>query len=396
MATHLMEAWRDQRKDLAAAARYFSFPWALEVTRGIKVRDFSVDEDWRESLDDLPLLFATPIFSGIRVLSLMGDDVSTLHLLMALRSLPNLISLECDQLNDEPVDWGENLQLDETKENEAWRVGLGNLRALSIVKRPSIESEPDGIMLDKLAAGLGAKLESLRLHHPLEREQAKGQFGQLLRNLSDKCPNLVDFTFDSLDSLDTKVTDSLTRFISTQQQLVHLSLTINVSDDLIGTIAASCLNLKYLEIWVGKYAKTRCFQYLGTGPYLRGLKIFQKTENAIAGEDITGFLQHRGKNLEHFRFPNDNDQHCALAPLIPFLPNIRDFGAGQLGYRYKNEDVIAFLNGSKTLRSLQIGERGKIPKEVSDVAIARKVELPDYGFHMPDYVASKKESWMAL
>ncbi|KAJ3299121.1 hypothetical protein HK104_009994 [Borealophlyctis nickersoniae] len=382
----------NQRKDLAAAARYLSFPWALEVTTGVEVRDLWIEDIRRESLDNLALLLATPMFSGIRVMKL-GWDVSTLHLLVALRSLPNLISLHCWQLIDWPVAWGESLQLDETKENEAWRVGLGNLRVLSL---EILDSEPDGFMLDKLAAGLGSKLESLRLHHPLETEQAKGQFGQLLRNLSDKCPNLVDFEFGA----NTKVTDSLTRFIRTQQQLVHLSLTSDrdVSDDLIRTIAASCLNLKCLKIWVGEYATTRCLQYLATGPYLRALQIRRyytprlAESNAIAEKDIVQFLQNRGKNLEHFEFPND--PKCALAPLIPFLPNIRNFGT-QNKHRYKSEDVIAFLNGAKTLRRFWIENPQKIPKKVSDVAIARKVELLDMD-DMPDYVESKKESWMGL
>ncbi|KAJ3285550.1 hypothetical protein HK104_009439 [Borealophlyctis nickersoniae] len=374
-------------KDLAATARYFSYPWALQMTRGVEVRHFS---DHRTGgLDDLALLLATPMFSGIRFLSL-GYDVSPLHLLMAFRSLPNLIFLGCIKLNDEPVAWGENLRLDEKEENEAWRVGLGNLRALNIDIRVY------GIVLDKLATGLSAKLESLLLRLPAPvTEQQKGQFGQLLRNLSDNCPNLVDFFFDSFNM---KVTDSFTRFISTQQQLVHLALSMSVSDDLIGTIAASCRNLKSLKIWLGHNATIRCFQHLATGPYLRALEILRtrpaSENNWIAEIDIVYFLQNRGENLEHFEFPND--PNCALAPLIPVLPNIRNFGTQQPRYRYKSQDIIAFLNGAKTLRRLWLGKNPqKMPKEVSDVAIARKVELLDY-YTMPRYVESKKETWMGL
>ncbi|KAJ3280028.1 hypothetical protein HK104_000985 [Borealophlyctis nickersoniae] len=167
------------RTPLATIARRFLLPWALETMKGLQVRVLVVPRN-DEPLDDLSLLLAPPTFRGLRRLGLAGD-CSTFHLLMAFRSLPNLIFFQCNELHDGPVAWGEHLRLGEKEQNEIWRMGLGNLKALVI---HSMKFERGGIMLQKLTTGLGPKLESLHLRLENAEAEYHGQdFAELLRNL---------------------------------------------------------------------------------------------------------------------------------------------------------------------------------------------------------------------
>ncbi|KAJ3282282.1 hypothetical protein HK104_010977 [Borealophlyctis nickersoniae] len=244
--------------------------------KGMQVRFLQLLGDG-EQLDDLALLLAPPTFRGIRYLKLAGN-CSTSHLLMAFRRLPNLIFFECYCLYDERVAWGRHLRLGEKEENEIWRMGLGNLKALQI---PLRKFERGGILLQKLTIGLGPKLESLHLDiWPAETERYEEQdFAELFRNLPKNCPYLVDV---SLTAWDMKDTNSLHRFLKTQQQLVRLTLRIKHSDELIRNIAASC-------------------------PSLKDYGTLMTENNAIAEKDVIEFLRQRGKDLIHLRSPNDND-----------------------------------------------------------------------------------------
>ncbi|KAJ3279920.1 hypothetical protein HK104_001071 [Borealophlyctis nickersoniae] len=208
-------------------------------------------------------------------------------------------------MHDEPVAWGQHLQLGEKEENEIWRMGLGNLKAL----HASIQFRRGGIMLQKLTMGLGPKLESLHLAPGAEyREQ---DFAELLRNLSENCPYLVDFY---LFDWNMKDTNSLHRFVKTQQQLVYLNLRINLSDELIRTVAASC-------------------------PTSRNWAIL------TCSQDVIEFLRQRGKDIIRLEFPNEND--CSFAKLNEFLPNIRSLGTSQSRSSFRERDVIAFLEAEK-------------------------------------------------
>ncbi|KAJ3265727.1 hypothetical protein HK104_006233 [Borealophlyctis nickersoniae] len=382
---------------LATTACRFLLPWALEAMKGTQVRVLEVICDEQQQLDDLPLLLAPPTFRGIRRLDFTADDCSTLHLLMAFRTLPNLIFFECNELHDEPVAWGKHLRLGEKEENEIWRMGLGNLKVLRI---HCMKFRRGGIMLQKLTTGLGPKLESLHLGlRNGETEHYEEQdFAELFRNFSKNCPYLVDFSVYDWNMRDT---NSLHCFVKTQQQLVYLTvaitLTNNLSDDLIRNIAASCLSLKYLRFTAGDNITTRCFQHLATGPFLRALNVDRKhrtlvtDHNAIAEKDIIEFLRQRGKDLIYLQFPNDND--CSFAKLNEFLPNIRYlFTTSPSRSSFRDQDVLAFLEGAKKLENLWIGDSSLISKEIRDVASARKVRLNCISF--PSYVNSK--DWSGL
>ncbi|KAJ3291324.1 hypothetical protein HK104_006171 [Borealophlyctis nickersoniae] len=386
------QVWKrfSTNKEVAVIVRHFSLPWARKAVEGIQVRRLEFLRQAR-SFDDLALLLATPVFSGIRVLRFHNLDViGPLQLLVTFYTLPNLISLACDYAQNLWVEGGLDLRLGEKEENEVWRRGLGNLKALNIRIRLDHGSE---IVLEKLAMGLGAQLKSLRLRLNAATERGGKGFTQFLRNLSENCPHLVDLSFAVI--LNEKATEALQLFINTQQQLVHLTLSTNmISDDLIRTIAASCPSLKFLHFFTGYNVTRRCFQHLATGPFLRALRI-QRTPGvpsiAIAEKDIVDFLSRRGKYLEYFEFPNE--QNCALAPFIEFLPNIRYFDTGRPWARYQNEDVIAFLHGAQKLEHLWIGKREEMAKEICDVACARKVELSG-PIPFPSYVELKEEGWL--
>ncbi|KAJ3277978.1 hypothetical protein HK104_002763, partial [Borealophlyctis nickersoniae] len=85
---------------------------------------------------------------------------------------------------------------------------------------------------------------------------------------------------------------------------------------LIRTIAASCVNLKFFSFYTGKNSVATSLQHLVNGPFLRGLNIMDGT---VTVTDMLEFLRHRGRDLEHLTFniaPNS-----PLAPLKEFLPN---------------------------------------------------------------------------
>ncbi|KAJ3279939.1 hypothetical protein HK104_001060 [Borealophlyctis nickersoniae] len=154
---HVWKKLEIRKKTLAYTVCQFSLPWALKATNGIHVRNLAVART-QELLDYLPSLLAAPIFTGLRCLCLWNSNLNLLHLLVAFRSLPNLICLQMHGLMQERrVAWGGNLGLTEQEENEIWSIGFGNLKALCI------RVETDGVMLEKVAMGLGSKLESLRM-----------------------------------------------------------------------------------------------------------------------------------------------------------------------------------------------------------------------------------------
>ncbi|KAJ3292932.1 hypothetical protein HK104_004910, partial [Borealophlyctis nickersoniae] len=337
--------WKELRipVPLAPIAGRYLLPFALEATKGIQVRMLSILSGPSDLVvKDLGLLLATPLFSGIRVLILDGS-FGTFHALLALRSLPNLTYLRVYGLRDEPVAWEKylrawekKLRLNEREEEEAWKIGLGNLKALDICMT---EGATGGIMMDKLAMGLGAKLESLSLELTGdETKQRKTQLARVLQNVSQKCPRLVRLFLSCWDWS----TDSLRRFVTTQHQLVHLilELDVHISDQLIQTIAASCVNLKILS--------------------------FNAPNNSVATRDIYGdgtvtvnnmldFVRHRGRDLEYLAFPNDSNS------------------------------PLAFMNRADKLENLVLGEQDTVPQEIHDAAIARGVKLlPDAS--LPDYV----------
>ncbi|KAJ3285652.1 hypothetical protein HK104_009383 [Borealophlyctis nickersoniae] len=388
--------WREfqVRKPLAATACQFLLPWALEAAKGIHVRDLVVART-QDSLDYLPLLLAAPIFTGLRCLSFY--DVNPSHLLVAFRSLPNLTYLELRWPIDERVAGGSDLGWTEQEENETWANGLGNLKALYMVL------STDDIMLEKLAMGLGSRLESLRIflynaggEVDWERQLV---FDQFLSAVSQNCPNLADFELRADEpELDAWMigSPSIQRFFTTQQQLVSLSLQqINVSDDMIRTVAASCVNLKILDVHEGDDVTSQCFQHLASAPFLQALAIHDFSGKRWAKDAIVDFLRHRGRDLEYLRLPNDS--YPALAPFIDLLPNIRYLSVYSNYFPGDKEDVIAFLSGARKLERLWIGSPGsKVPDQIREVAIARKVELAADEFKLPDYVAVKKERWMGV
>ncbi|KAJ3289233.1 hypothetical protein HK104_007644, partial [Borealophlyctis nickersoniae] len=119
--------------------------------------------------------------------------------------------------------------------------------------------------------------------------------------------------------------------------------------------------------------------------------------NAIAEKDIIEFLRQRGKDLIYLELPNDNDY--SFAPWNGFLPNIRHFGTTPPDRSFRNQDVIAFLEGAKKLESLWMsdwngGDPSLLSKEIWDVASARNVVLSPLG--LPSYIDSKEERWVGL
>ncbi|KAJ3290404.1 hypothetical protein HK104_006805 [Borealophlyctis nickersoniae] len=401
---HVWKKVKVSKKSLASTASQFSLPWALDATEGIHVRDLIVGET-EDSLDYLPSLLAAPVFTGLRRLCLDRDGFTNpLHLLVAFRSLPNLTYLQAWGVRYGRVALGSNLGLSDQEENETWRIGFGNLKALHI------EVASDGVMLEKLAMGLGSRLESLRIRLFWPAEESP--FGRFLSMASQNCPNLVDLEVD----IGRWGWDSVHRFLTTQQQLVSLILRDDPSDDTIRTVAASCPNLKILYVHAGEDLTSQCFQHLASGPSLRGLHIDDYGGDPIAEEDFVHFLRHRGRDLHYLNLPFALD--CALARLTEFLPNIRHLDAGSWydwgypdagswydwgypdagswydwGYPFATEDVTAFLNGAQKLERLWINPDG-IPHQIREAAIARKVELCTDDFELPDYAEFKMESWM--
>ncbi|KAJ3279561.1 hypothetical protein HK104_001368 [Borealophlyctis nickersoniae] len=382
---------------LAPIAGRYLLPWALEATKGIQVRKLSLWSSPESVEKDLALLLAAPLFNGIRVL-LLGPHFSTFHVLLALRSLPHLTYLQLYCITDEPVAWGRNLRMSEREEEETWKLGLGKLKALDIHIH-EYEGEMEWIMLDKLAMGLGANLESLSMIYPRHEEtgQRGTQLARVLQNVSQNCPHLVNFEV-ILNPLSGPhwSTDSLNRFFTTQHQLVHLRLFVNVSDQLIQTIAASCVNLKFFTFRpLQNGVANRSLQYLATGPFLRGLHIttsvFDDIPITVAEEGVLEFLRHRGRDLEYFKFPKDPNSR--LAPLNEFLPNVHAFGIEHAG-AYSIEDVIAFINHADKLENLDIGIPDELPQEIRDVAIARGVRLTHV--HMRLYASSREAGWMGV
>ncbi|KAJ3284709.1 hypothetical protein HK104_009813 [Borealophlyctis nickersoniae] len=380
---HVWKKFRVCRKSLAIPEGQFTHPLALEATKGIHVRHLVVART-QDSLDYLPSLLAAPIFTGLRCLCLSRTDASPPHLLVAFRSLPNLTYLKALRLDYGQVAWGSNLGLTGQEENETWRIGFGNLKALCM----SVDAE--GIMLEKLALGLGSKLESLRI-----RSFARGmerRLDQFSSTVSQICPNLVDFELVDYQT----GWYSIQRFITTHQQLVSLSLSlgVNASDNMIRTIAAACVNLKIFRVAAAENVTSRSFQHLASGPFLQGLDFVDFTAHPKAEGGIVEFLRHRGRDLEYLRLPNNSGR--ALAPFIDFLPNIRHLDPGTYACRDNKQDVIAFLNGAKKLKRLWMGCPDNIPHLIYQVAIPRKVEFCDGHFELPDYVELEMESWMGM
>ncbi|KAJ3279851.1 hypothetical protein HK104_001121 [Borealophlyctis nickersoniae] len=350
-------SWPHYWKELAIhvpLAPTASVPWALPATKGIQVRKLSIFRP-SESVDignDLALLFAMPLFSRIRVLN-FGESrrLSTFHVLLALRSLPNLTYLHVYRLRDERVEWKENLRLSERVEEETWRIGLGNLKAPTICMR---DGSTGGIMLDKLAMGLGARLESLSMVLLNdETEQRRTRLARLLQNVSQNCPHLVHLSLICW----RWSADFLRPFFTTQHQLADLNLLVDVSDQLIQTILASCVTLKHFSFAMRKDVPTRCLQHLANGPFLRSLRIINvgdTGDSTLTRKDILAFLRHRGRDLEYLVFPSDPHPLIPLAPLTEFLPNIRTFGFHSTS-RYTSEDVSAFRNQAKKLETFVSG-----------------------------------------
>ncbi|KAJ3270211.1 hypothetical protein HK104_004966 [Borealophlyctis nickersoniae] len=371
--------------DVAATARRFSLPWAQKVTRGIRVRDLGIFFADDERIDALASLFAIPFFSGVRILNLHSSgSFTTFQLLVIFSSLPNLVSLMVGYLIDEPVNWGKNLRLAEKEENEIWQTGLGNMKALRIGMME--QSVTGGIMLQKLALGLGERLELMHvgLKDP-GTDHWENQRAQLLQNLSDNCPHLVDLLFEGWNA------NSLQPFLKTQRQIVQLSLIDrNVSESFLSTIAASCTNLRFLEIGADDNIPSAIYKHLSKFPFLHGLSIHG--DRLIGETDIVDFLRCRGKDLEYLNFPPG--RIGAFPGLVEFLPNIRHFSSW---HQYPFEDVITFIHGAPKLESLQIWHPEKMPSDVCGIAEERDVRLHSKRhFEMPNYVASKTEAWMGL
>ncbi|KAJ3284838.1 hypothetical protein HK104_009752 [Borealophlyctis nickersoniae] len=310
---------------------------------------------------------------------------TTFHLLMVFRSLPNLVSLSLGFLTDEPVSWGKNLRLAEEEEDEIWRMGLGNLKALKIGLME--QSHTGGIMLGKLALGLGERLEMM--HVGLRDPGTDDQIAQLLRNLSNNCPRLVDLSFEGWNP------NSLQPFLKTQRQIVQLALkNMNVSDRFLRTIVASCTNLRFLEFDAGDNIPSATYKHLAKLPFLRGLSIHGNGVDRIAKTDVVEFLRCRGKDLEYLKFPRG--RIGAFPGLVEFLPNIRHFSTW---YQYPFDYVVDFLDSAPKLESIQLCTEGWIVEmleEVWDHDVELNYEDHDFRMQMHDHVESKKEAWMGL
>ncbi|KAJ3285776.1 hypothetical protein HK104_009334 [Borealophlyctis nickersoniae] len=296
-------------------------------------------------------------------------------------------------VQNEPINWNcrngaegcRVVGMCKDKEDEVWKAGFGNLKALDIFR----EGEPVGEFDFLDVVDLGAQLEYLGISdEDDEREETRRD--SFCRKVVDKCPNLkgCDYPWDTLPPPPHFSNQLLSR-------LVYLSL-MTRSDDMWKSVAATCVHLKYLNILYGEQGITHnSLRYLATGPFLRGLSIGATSKGDVSLVDRTEdelifFLKERGKSLELLSIGRRGTD-CTLRAIEGFCPKLRRhcirFGGMTEG------GIVAFLNGVRMLEQVDLPLHFCENEAIAKVAKEKNVTI-DSNFHFPIYIDLKAEGWM--
>ncbi|KAJ3290431.1 hypothetical protein HK104_006784 [Borealophlyctis nickersoniae] len=314
--------------------------------KGVQIRKFAVGLYPRRRVD---ILLGAPMMGGIRVLHwALIDFISTSQLLVIFRTLPLLVSLRIGVENG-PVEWGDsedqNRQDGEAEqEGVVWKTGFGNLKALTIWVYGGPVQGFD--LLDAMGANLGANLEYMFVPETHgEQTRLRSFFGQV----------------------------------------------VGVSDDLIKSVATTCVHLRYLNIRYGIGATQESFRHLARGPFLRALSVTGWVHHPSTGYDdrFALFLKERGKSITFLKIDIvSTDQTLRL--IQEFCPELRELNVGCDDV--PEDEFVAFLQGSRKLQRMTL-PKCYVSCAIRDEAEERNVDL-DTVADFPLYIDFREESWM--
>ncbi|KAJ3299202.1 hypothetical protein HK104_009735 [Borealophlyctis nickersoniae] len=232
-----------------------------------------------------------------------------------------------------------------------------------------------------MAANLGANLEYINLRENRGEQTLRFFFGQVAQN----CPNLKGCRFYS-DS--PHPFPHSTRLLS---QLVHLEMK-GVSDDLIRSVATTCVHMKYLAILYPAAAQ-ESFRHLARGPFLQALSVIARVPPDTKYDNrFALFLKERGKSLKFLESDiGETDQ--TLGMIQDFCPELRELRVRYDRDRAVSENaIVAFLEGSRKL------QRMTLPDCIRSEAISHVAEEQNVDIHticeFPSYADLREESWM--
>ncbi|KAJ3277460.1 hypothetical protein HK104_003272 [Borealophlyctis nickersoniae] len=364
-------------------------PWAVDALHGIQVRALDI----KGNLNGLGPLLGAPWMGGIRILTLsMAVAITRSQLLMVFENLPNLISLRamiCSHSNDpdqhtmrtkEELLWLTR----QKKEDEIWRRGFGNLKAL-VIQLEDISVALD--LLGRMAVSTGLKMESLDIGISVLNRTLPEGLDSLISKIGKNCRNLKSFT-----ALHLTVT-SIRSFI--QSQLVYLSLWDVKCDELMEHIIGTCVNLKYLEL-LDCPGVAEALQYLAKGPFLYGSTI-DATEGLENQDALLSFLTKRGSSLRTLAVWQSGQDDRWFQSVAKAAPNLRQLAMYQyMATKFTSEGIIAFFHLAKKLKDFQIDPYLTYGTEVSKVANAMGIFFGDYDVVFPNYAQSMEDDWIGV